>query len=119
MSRAAVISLLCLFALGAPAPPAAALSTDSQQPIHIEADQAELDETRRVTVYKGSVVIVQGTMRIKADRVDFFYSEERALDKAVAMGKPAGTTLTECREGLVAVLHAAQIRSRIQHMGCK
>lgn len=89
MSRAAAISLLCLFALGASARPAIALSTDSQQPINIEADQAELDESRRVTVYQGSVVIIQGSMRIHADRVDFFYDEERGLEKAVALGKPA------------------------------
>ncbi len=69
--------------------PALALSSDSQQPIHIEADRAELDEKRQVTVYKGSVVLTQGSMRIEADRMDFYYSEERELDKAIAVGRPA------------------------------
>ena len=89
MRRAATIGLLGLFAVAALPRPVPALSTDSQQPIHIEADRAELDEERRVTIYKGSVVVVQGSMRINADRVDFFYNEERGLDKAVALGKPA------------------------------
>ncbi len=87
--RRAASSLLLLFALGAAPHPSLALSTDSEQPIHIEADQADLDENRRVTIYQGSVVIVQGSMRIDADRVDFFYNEERGLDKAVALGNPA------------------------------
>ncbi len=89
MIRAVAIGLLCLSALGALPRTAPALSTDSQQPLHIEADRAELDETRRVTVYEGSVVIVQGSMRINANRVDFYYDEDRALEKAVALGKPA------------------------------
>lgn len=89
MYRVAAAILLCLCMLGAATRPVMPLSTDSEQPIHIEADRAELDEERRVTVYKGSVVVVQGSMRINADRVDFFYDEERSLDKAVFLGKPA------------------------------
>ncbi len=89
MIRATAIGLLCLSALGAVPRTVPALSTDSQQPIHIEADSAELDEERRLTVYEGSVVISQGSMRIKANRVDFYYDEDRSLDKAVALGKPA------------------------------
>ncbi len=89
MIRAAAVRLLCLFVVGTFPGSALSLSTDSEQPIHIEADRAELDETRRVTVYQGSVVIVQGTMRIHADRVDLFYDEDRGLDKAVALGEPA------------------------------
>ncbi len=89
MIRATAIGLLCLSALGAVPRTVPALSTDSQQPIHIEADRAELDETRRITIYKGSVVIVQGSMRINANRVDFYYDEDRGLEKAVVLGQPA------------------------------
>ena len=89
MIRVAAVSALCLLVLGSFPESALSLSTDSEQPIHIEADRAELDETRRITIYQGSVVIVQGSMRIHADRVDFYYNEKRGLDKAVALGKPA------------------------------
>ncbi len=89
MMRATAIGLLCVSALAAVPRTGPALSTDSQQPMHIEADRAELDETRRVTIYEGSVVIVQGSMRINANRVDFYYDEDRGLDKAVALGQPA------------------------------
>ncbi len=89
MSRVIFSSMLCFWVLAGWVGAVLALSTDSEQPIHIEADQAELDEKRQVTVYKGSVVVIQGSMRIEADRVDVFYSEDRELDKAIAVGKPA------------------------------
>ena len=46
-----------------------ALSTDREQPINIEADQAEADDNLGVAIYKGDVVIVQGSMRILGDTV--------------------------------------------------
>ena len=48
---------------------AEALSTDREEPIVIEAAAAEADNQTRITVYRGDVVITQGTLRITGDTV--------------------------------------------------
>ena len=48
------------------AAPAHALSTDSDQPISIVADAAEHDDATRITIYRGNVVIDQGSLQITA-----------------------------------------------------
>ena len=66
-----------------------ALSTDREQPINIEADQAEADDNLGVTIYKGDVVIVQGSMRILGDTVTIYFDDGQDITKVVAIGKPA------------------------------
>ena len=68
---------------------ALALSSDSEQPINVEADRATLDDSRSVMTYEGSVIVTQGTIRILADRLDLHYDQQRRLEKAVASGNPA------------------------------
>ena len=67
-----------------------ALSTDRDQPIDIEADQAEADDLRRVTIYRGDVVINQGTLRITGETVTIHYDQSNELTKLVSVGRPAG-----------------------------
>lgn len=66
-----------------------ALSSDRDQPINIEADQAEADDTRGVTIYKGDVVITQGTLRILGDVVTIHFDANQEMTKLVAEGKLA------------------------------
>jgi lipopolysaccharide export system protein LptA len=66
-----------------------AARADKEQPIAIEADWAEADDARRVTVYKGRVVVEQGTIRITGDVVTMYYNPQRELSKMVATGRPA------------------------------
>ena len=40
-----------------------ALPSDSQQPINIQADSAEMDDKRGVAIYRGDVIITQGTLK--------------------------------------------------------
>ncbi len=68
---------------------ALALSTDSGQPINIEADRAEADNARRVTIYRGDVIITQGTLKITGETVTIYYDEQSRLTKLVSVGKPA------------------------------
>ncbi|MDB6061801.1 MAG: lipopolysaccharide transport periplasmic protein LptA [Verrucomicrobiaceae bacterium] len=75
-----------LAALTLQAGAALALPEDQQQPIHITADSAVQENT--VVTYRGSVVVVQGTIRINADQV-VIYHEKGKLQRAVATGKPA------------------------------
>ncbi len=66
-----------------------ALSTDSEQPINIEADRAEADDVRKTTIYRGDVVITQGTLKITGETVTIYYNESGDLTKLVSVGKPA------------------------------
>ena len=68
---------------------AGALSTDREQPIEIEADRAEVDDQRRVTIYRGDVVIIQGSLRITGDTVWIHYDERDDLTKMVSVGRQA------------------------------
>lgn len=64
-----------------------ALATDKDQPVEIEADSVDINESEGTSVYKGKVVINQGSMQLKADTVTVYY-EDRKPYKLVAVGKP-------------------------------
>ena len=66
-----------------------ALSSDSEQPIQIEADRAEADENRRVTIYRGDAVITQGSLRITGETVWIYFNENDEFIKLVSVGSPA------------------------------
>lgn len=68
---------------------ASALSTDRDEPILIEAQSAEADNRAQVTVYRGDVVITQGTLKITGDTVWIHYSDDNTITKAISVGSPA------------------------------
>ncbi|WP_413111146.1 lipopolysaccharide transport periplasmic protein LptA [Thaumasiovibrio sp. DFM-14] len=49
--------------------PVAALSTDTQQPIYVDADTQELDMANNVVEFKGNVILQQGSIDIRADKI--------------------------------------------------
>lgn len=67
---------------------ALALSTDSEQPIHIEADRGELDNNKQVAIYRGNVHLIQGTLHIDSDVLTIFYTPDKKLKKVIATGQP-------------------------------
>ena len=67
---------------------AGALSSDRNQPMHIEADRANLDEKSGVSVYRGNVTITQGTLRMTADELTL-HAKNGNVEKAFAKGNPA------------------------------
>jgi lipopolysaccharide export system protein LptA len=66
-----------------------ALSTDSEQPIEIEADFAELDDVEGTTVYIGNVIVVQGSIRMTGDRLRVNFTPERDLKDVFLEGRLA------------------------------
>ena len=46
-----------------------ALPNDQQQPIRIQADDAQLDDKNGIATYKGDVIITQGSMIVKGNTV--------------------------------------------------
>lgn len=65
-----------------------ALSTDKDQPIEIEADNADLDNEKGVTIYRGNVVLIQGTVRMTGDTMTVYFKDDE-LDTLIMEGQPA------------------------------
>ena len=81
--------LLLLLAFAAGPIGAAALSTDREQPVRIDADSASLNDRNRVATYRGDVVIVQGSLRISGELVTMYFDQSYDLATLVAEGEPA------------------------------
>lgn len=86
--RPARLAATLVAALLAPAA-ALALSSDREQPIQIEADSAEADDAKRITIYKGDVIITQGTLRITGDHVTIYYDANGDFTEMITLGNPA------------------------------
>lgn len=65
-----------------------ALPSDKHQPIHISADTAQINEKTGTTTYTGNVLMKQGSMEIKAARIDL-YREKDSVSRIIANGAPA------------------------------
>ncbi len=85
--RLAAVLCAGLFLAGATA--SRALSTDRDQPIAIEADQAERDGLKGVMTYRVDVVIDQGSLHIAGDTVIAHFDGENDISKMIAIGTPA------------------------------
>jgi len=79
----AAFSLLFLFSQNA-----AALESDRNQSVLVEADEVEMDFSSGTRLYRGNVSVRQGTIRILADQIELFYKGEQ-LDHGIATGNPA------------------------------
>lgn len=64
-----------------------ALESDTKQPVTIESDSGFYDDRKGLSTYTGKVVIVQGTMRLDADKV-VVYLQDREIKKMIATGTP-------------------------------
>lgn len=48
---------------------ALAEKADKDKPINLEADRVNIDDAKKVSVFEGNVVLTQGTLQIRADRM--------------------------------------------------
>ena len=67
---------------------ATGLAADKDQPMDLEADAADIDEGRGVSVYTGSVVATQGSMRLESEKLTVHHPSGKA-QRIEAEGKPA------------------------------
>ena len=72
-------SVLCL--------PAAAEKADRDKPTSIEADRMSSDDARRMSIFEGNVVLSNGTMVVRADRI-VVRQDAEGFRFATAYGKP-------------------------------
>ena len=69
------------------ASPAHAEKADRDKPVNLEADTVTLDDIRKVSVYQGNVVLSQGTLQLRADRMQVTQNAD-GVDKISATGRP-------------------------------
>ncbi len=92
----AVAALAIGLAMLAVACPAGAERADRDKPVNIEADRMNADDAQKTAVFEGRVVLTQGTLLIRADRLTLRQDKE-GFQYGVALGKPA--TFRQKREG--------------------
>ncbi len=62
-----------------------ARSDDSEKPIHITADTAELNDKTGVSIYRGDVQMVQGTTILTGDIITV-YTDKNEVTKMISVG---------------------------------
>ena len=78
------IAALCVLLLTFPAH---AEKADRDKPINLEADIVTLDDIKKLSVYEGNVIVTQGTLMLRADRVQVVQNDQ-GLQSVNAVGKP-------------------------------
>jgi lipopolysaccharide export system protein LptA len=68
--------------------PAQAERTDRDKPVNIESDRMTADDAKKTATFEGSVVLTQGTLVIRADRI-VVRQDESGFQHGVAYGTPA------------------------------
>jgi lipopolysaccharide export system protein LptA len=86
-----ILKVLLIGALMSLAPLVLGLPEDSDQPIHIRADTAEIDNQAERVIYRGSVQVDQGTLRVTADTMTIEYEDQKVV-RIIAIGEPAHYT---------------------------
>ena len=81
LAIALVLGTLCLSV-------AHAEKADREKPVNIEADRVEVDDKKQEAVFEGNVVLTQGTLMLKADRI-VVNQGDNGFQSGVAYGKPA------------------------------
>lgn len=81
--RGLVLVTLILLATGPRA--ALALTGDTTQPIHIDANTADYDDKTGVSIYRGNVRLIQGSMVLTGDKITITAPGQK-LQKIVAEG---------------------------------
>lgn len=89
---------LCLWAalLLLAAPLVHAEKADRDKPINLESDTATVDDARKVSIYEGNVVLTQGTLQIRADKL-LVKEDAEGFQHGTAYGNPA--SFRQKREG--------------------
>ena len=80
-------ALVCCF-LAALAAPAAAEKADRDKPVNLEADKVTIDDGRQIALFEGNVVLTQGTLQIRGERMQVRQDKE-GFQYGTTWGSPA------------------------------
>lgn len=75
-------------ALLAVAVPLRAEKADRGKPINLEADRVTIDDAKQIAVFEGNVLLTQGTMQMRGDRMEVRQDKE-GFKSGTTWGKPA------------------------------
>ena len=70
---------------------------DREKPIEIESDTMTVDDTKNTSTYQGDVILTQGTLIIKADKL-VVREDNQGFQHSTSIGNP--TTFKQKRDGL-------------------
>lgn len=87
MRRADICHALLLVLATLPMP-TWGLTSDREQPIHITANSASLDENTGISIYRGNVHLQQGTLKLQGETMTV-HSRGDQVSKIVLTGNPA------------------------------
>jgi lipopolysaccharide export system protein LptA len=87
---------IVLCALAALALPALAEKADRDKPVNLEADRVTIDDIKQLAVFEGNVVLTQGTLQIRGDRMEVRQDKE-GFKQGTTWGNPA--SFRQKREG--------------------
>jgi lipopolysaccharide export system protein LptA len=74
-SNGSLRALLCCL-IAALAPSAGAEKGDRDKPVNLEADRVTIDDARKIAVFEGNVLLTQGTLQIRGDRMEVRQDKE-------------------------------------------
>ena len=77
--------------------PCHAERADRDKPMHLEADQANIDDARHISTFEGNVQVVKGTIVIRGDKMVIVQDSE-GFNHGTVTGQPA--SFRQKREGL-------------------
>ncbi len=95
ISRTAVLATLFSVFIGL-SPPVAAEKADRNKPVNIESDRMNADDARKTATFDGKVVLIQGTLTIRAERL-IVRQDNAGFQHGTAIGAPA--TFRQKRDG--------------------
>lgn len=79
--------------------PALAERADREKPINLEANRISVDEVKKVQIFDGNVVLTQGTLTIRADKI-IVTQDADGFQRGVASGGAGGIArFRQKREG--------------------
>jgi lipopolysaccharide export system protein LptA len=77
-------------------PRAHAETADRNKPINLEADTATVDDAKKISIYEGNVILTQGTLQIRANKL-VVTEDAEGFQLGTAYGNPA--SFRQKREG--------------------
>jgi lipopolysaccharide export system protein LptA len=78
---------LAAMLLLSPALPVLAEKADKEKPTNIESNRMSSDDTKRMSIFEGNVVLTKGTVVVRADRI-VVHQDADGFQLATATGKP-------------------------------
>lgn len=88
-TRFKIIPLICLISfLFGSSPAVLAQVPDEEQPVHISANSLDAQEKKGISIYKGNVIVTQGSLTLKGDIITLTHPNNQ-LQTVKSTGQPA------------------------------